>query len=241
MKPGMTVSLRLWGENLSRAACLILATAEEPRPTPSCAPAAGVRLAGWSACSLRVPRFAEWVFASHSRPAGPLGPLVCAAPASGGLPADPCRRCRSGRTRPGPWPWRTRHQRRGGRAVWIWARCSSMAWLKRRRKKPHRCRAQALARTGRVRLSQWGAMSLAWVPPLEGAEFTIQSGPCPVGCEAACAVPSRQDEGGKALHVSSVGLMRGTQVARRGMPWRLFTLSKRYRTTRFGLRATQAA
>jgi large subunit ribosomal protein L35 len=75
----------------------------------------------------------------------------------------------------------------------------------------------------------------------ERAEFTIRSGRCPVGGEAACAARSRQDEGGKALHVSSVGLMRGTQVARRGMPWRLFTLSKRYRTTRFGQRATPAA
>src|SRR6186713_402105 len=62
---------------------------------------------------------------------------------------------------------------------------------------------------------------------VEGAEFTIRSVPCPGRMRVACGPLSRQEEGGKALHPGGVGLMRGTEVARRGMPWRLFTLSKR--------------
>ena len=50
-----------------------------------------------------------------------------------------------------------------------------------------------------------------------------------------------QHDGGKALRTGSLfATMRRAQAARRGMPWRLFMLSKRHRSTRSGLRAPRA-
>jgi hypothetical protein len=207
----------------SGAACRLLATVEGPRPVPSCAHATGVRLA---VCPSGLALSLYRVSANRLPRAEPLRALAVGAPRNDALRAGRSHRSRSGRTRRGRSPGRRRRRRHCACANGIWARGSSMAWLKRRLKKPHWCAHRRSRGPVVVRLSQWGAMSLAWVPPLRIGRIGRPIRRLPDQVEGFFPRPSGQDEGGKALRGGCVGRMRSLEVARRGMPWRLFTLSR---------------